>query len=272
MGGTLVNQLMINPQGKVVMGRRADMDVLPVFIGYDSREPEAYEVAKISLMRHSSMPLHIQMLDERALRHAGLYRRKWHTAGAQKVDDIDGKPFSTEFSFTRFLVPALCQWKGFALFVDSDWLFRHDIAELVRNLDADMAVSVCKQNYVPHSDTKMDGQVQQKYFRKNWSSFMVFNCEHPSNRMLTVDAVNQEPGSWLHGFGWVPDNEIGDIDHGWNWIAGTTAIEPLGVHMTTGGPWFPHLRHEKQPYFDEWRAVARSIGVWRKLEAQDERQ
>jgi len=259
--------LIYDAVNQIKLVHKANIDILPVFIGYDSREPEAYEVAKVSLLRHSTFPLHVQMLDERALRHAGLYRRKWHTEGTQKIDNVDGKPFSTEFSFTRFLIPALCQWKGYALFVDSDWLFRADIKKLVQNIDADMAVNVCKQDYVPKSEVKMDGQVQQKYFRKNWSSFMLFNCEHPTNKMLTVEAVNNEPGSWLHGFGWVPDNEIGDVDHRWNWIDGTTKGEPLAVHMTTGGPWFKHLRNATEPYFDEWRAMARSIGVWRTLEA-----
>lgn len=258
---------MQDAKGNVVQGKPANIDLLPVFIGYDSREPEAYEVAKVSLLRHTSLPVHVQMLDERALRHAGLYRRTWHSEGAQKIDDTDGKPFSTEFSFTRFLIPALCQWHGYALFVDSDWLFRADIKKLTRNINADYAVSVCKQDYVPKCDTKMDGQAQQKYFRKNWSSFMLFNCGHPSNRFLTVEAVNEEPGSWLHSISWVPDNEIGDIDHKWNWIDGTTKGEALGAHFTLGGPWFPHLRNANQPYFDEWRQVARSCGVWRTLEA-----
>jgi hypothetical protein len=245
-------------------------DILTVFVGFDSREPEAYEVAKASLLKHASMPVMVRKLDERALRHSGLYQRQWQAEGNQKIDLVDGKPFSTEFSFTRFLVPALMQWDGYAVFVDCDWLFRADIAELLHEIDPKKAIQVCKQKYVPSTDIKMDGQVQQRYFRKNWSSFMVWNCSHPTNRMLTVDAVNFEPGSWLHGLGWCPDYEIGDLRHQWNFIDGTTSGEPLGVHYTTGGAWFPHLRNSNAPYFEDWRNMAKEIGIWRHMcERQD---
>lgn len=207
------------------------------------------------------MPVHIQPLKERALRHAGLFYRPWRTEGSQKIDVNDGKPFSTEFSFTRFLVPALCQWEGWALFLDCDWLFMADIADLLKELDDTKAVMVCQQEYRPTAETKMDGQRQEKYWRKNWSSFVAFNCSHPTNRMLTVSAVNEEPGSWLHGFGWVPDKEIGLLDPRWNWIEGTTAGKPLGVHYTLGGPWFPHM--QDVAFAEEWRREAKRIGVWR---------
>lgn len=236
-------------------------EILPVFIGYDSREPEAWQVAKASILRRTTMPVHICGLDERALRFAGLYRRRWHAENGQKVDDNDGRPFSTEFSFTRFLVPALCQWQGWALFMDCDQLMMTDIAEILHEMD-DSAVMVCKQFHAPKTDTKMDGQAQQRYFRKNWSSFMLFNCGHPQNMRLTVDAVNNEPGSWLHGFGWCDDQAIGSLKPQWNWIDGTTEGKPLNVHFTEGGPWFEHMRWDDKPYFEEWRETARSLGLF----------
>jgi hypothetical protein len=250
--------------------KKVPVDVLPVFIGYDSREPEAYEVAKASILKHATMPVHIQKLNERALRHSTLYRRTWHAEGNQKVDDIDGKPFSTEFSFSRFLVPALCQWEGWAVFMDCDQLFKADIAKLLHEADPKKAIQVCKQRYIPNDGLKMDGMRQEKYFRKNWSSFMLWNCAHATNRMLTTDAVNCEPGSWLHGLGWCPDDEIGDLNHGWNWIDGTSKVEPLNVHYTLGGPWFPHMRDSNAPYFEDWRNMAKEIGIWRHMcERQD---
>jgi hypothetical protein len=244
--------------------------VLPIFIGYDSREPEAYEVARASILKHATMAVHIQKLDQRALRHSGLYKRKWHAEGNQKIDDVDGKPFSTEFSFSRFLVPALMQWEGWAIFMDCDQLFVSDVAEILHEMDPDKAVQVCQQRYEAVDGLKMDGMRQEKYFRKNWSSFMLFNCGHATNKMLTPDVVNQEPGSWLHGLSWVPDNEIGELNHGWNWIDGTTKGDPKNVHYTLGGPWFPHMRNMNAPYFEEWRQAAKDLGVWRHMcEAQD---
>lgn len=245
-------------------------DVLPVWIGYDSREPEAYEVAKASILKHATMPVLVQKLDQRALHHAGLYRRTWRAEGYQKIDNIDNKPFSTEFSFSRFLVPALQQWEGWGLFLDCDQLFLTDIAEILDEMDASKAVQVCKQNYDPVEGIKMDGMKQEKYFRKNWSSVMLFNCSHPSNKLLTPDVVNGEPGSWLHGFGWLGDGDIGELNDGWNWIAGTTKVPAKNVHMTLGGPWFPHMRHLNEPYFEEWRQACRDLALWRHMcERQD---
>ena len=235
------------------------VDLLPVYIGWDSREDDAWQVARSSLLKHASCAVHIQPLMERELRFAGLYRRHWEAKDGHKHDRLDGKPFSTEFSFTRFLVPALCQWRGWALFADCDFLFRADVARLLECADDRYAVMVCKQRYEPKSDVKMDGQSQQRYFRKNWSSFLLFNCAHPSNLMLSVDAVNREHGSWLHGFGWLPDGQIGSLPPAWNWIEGTSEGEPLAVHYTQGGPWFRNYRHVK--YADEWLAEARRIGV-----------
>ena len=246
--------------------KKVNIDVLPVFIGYDSREPEAYEVCKHSLLKHSSIALHIQKLDERMLRYMGVYKRKWYAEGNQKYDVTDGKPFSTEFSFTRFLVPAMCQYEGYAVFMDCDQLMMVDIEKLIHEIDPKKAVQVCKQAQNITSDVKMDGQKQEKTYRKNWSAFMVYNCGHPSARNLTVEAVNNEPGAWLHGFGWCPDSDIGKLDNRWNWIAGTTSGEPYNVHYTSGGPWFPHMRYGTEPYFDDWRKAAREIGVWKQLE------
>lgn len=235
-------------------------NAIPVFIGYDEREPEAYEVCKASLLKHASIPLHIIPLKEKPLREAGLYTRKFHMDGKQRIDDIDGKPFSTDFSFTRFLVPALCQWEGPAMFVDSDFLFRKDfwLAQVMNSWVG--AVWVCKQKYEPQAALKMDGQAQQRYKRKNWSSLMIFNCGECNH--LTPATVNMEPGSWLHGFEWCRDEEIGALPPQWNWIDGTTDGEPSAVHFTAGGPWFEHLRWSNAPYFEEWREAAKELGLW----------
>lgn len=233
--------------------------VLPVFIGYDSREHDAYRVASSSLRKHSSIAVHVQPLDEPALRLAGLYERHWRSEGGQKYDLVDGKPFSTGFSFTRFLVPALCQWQGWAIFVDCDFLFMADIAELVKSFDDKYAVMCCQQNYVPQSQIKMDGQLQQKYNRKNWSSLMAFNCGHSKNKALTPSWVNSQHGCELHAMSWLHDHEIGNLDHRWNWLYGTTAGKPLAVHYSEGGPWFKN--YQNCAYASDWLDEAYRIGI-----------
>lgn len=234
---------------------------LPVYIGFDPREEVAFDVCRHSLIMRSTTPLHVVGLKRPALQYAGLYRRTFHVEQGQQIDDIDNRPFSTEFSFSRFLVPALCQYEGWALFVDCDFLFLADIAELLPAMDDSKAVMVCKQLHDPHELVKMDGVAQTRYLRKNWSSLMFMNCGHPATRRLTVDAVNREPGSWLHQFQWLPDDCIGELPPQWNWIEGVTEGAPKAVHYTVGGPWFPD--YKSVAYAQEWRDEY--AGAYRKM-------
>lgn len=227
-------------------------ELLPVVIGFDPREEVAFDVCCFSLLRRSSIPLHVQALHRAELQACGLYRRQVrYREDGHPVDAIDGRPFSTEFTFTRFLVPALCRYQGWALFVDCDFLFLADVAELASLRNHSKAVMVCQQVHDPAEDVKMDGCAQSRYRRKNWSSLMLFNCGHPAVRRLTAAAVNEQPGSWLHGFEWLRDDEIGALPPEWNWIAGTTRGEPKAVHYTSGGPWFAD--HASVAFAHEWR-------------------
>lgn len=230
-------------------------EVLPVFIGYDERERDAYDVCSFSLQRKSSIALHVRALKHRELRERGLFTRPWRIDGAtgRYIDERDGRPFSTEFAFTRFLVPAIQDYDGWALFMDCDILALADIGMIVREFDDSKAVMVVKQNHIPQCDTKMDGQIQSVYPRKNWSSVMAFNCGHPSNRGLTPEFVNHAPGRDLHGLSWLEDEEIGALDPGWNFLVGETknTVKPKLMHYTNGGPWFEHMR--KVPFAGWWQ-------------------
>jgi hypothetical protein len=225
------------------------MHELTVYVGYDAREHDAYEVCKRSLLAHSP-DVTVIPLKADELRADGLFWREYREEGSQKYDVRDGKPFSTDFSFTRFLVPAIHK-EGFALFCDCDFLFRDDVRKLP--LYRESAVSVVKHVYQPGKGTKMDGQKQENYPRKNWSSFMLWNCDHPANRTLTPDVVNFQSGSWLHALKWLMDYEIGNLDEKWNWIAGSSKGDrPSAVHFTTGTPAMPG--YENVPFADEWRS------------------
>lgn len=227
-------------------------EVLPVFIGHDVREQIAYEVCRYSMARRSTKPLYHVALKEQALRYIGMMDRPVWREGVQRIDGRDGKPYSTDFSFTRFLVPALCQYDGWALFCDCDFLFLADVAELFDLADDSCAAMVVKHDHAPGESVKMDGVQQTVYRRKNWSSLILWNCGHPSNKRLTVEAVNTRSGSWLHGFDWLADDEIGTLPVGWNWLSGVTteATPPKAVHYTLGGPWFPDCRDV--PRGDQW--------------------
>lgn len=222
-----------------------------IYIGYDPREQDAVDVLIDTIKTSASEPLNIVTLNMTALRRIGLYRRSPDTDstcwgknqdGIMR-DEFDKKPFSTEFSFTRFLVPHLNQYEGFALFIDCDMFFMGDPCELFRKyatIDAP-PIQVVKHNYSStDNSTKMYGCPQTNYSRKNWSSLILWNCSHPSNFNLTVDDVNTKSGNWLHNFRWLNDDEIGTLPEEWNWLDGhsNSDIYPKNVHFTTGGPWF----------------------------------
>ncbi|MCZ8195893.1 MAG: hypothetical protein O9253_02360 [Aquidulcibacter sp.] len=206
------------------------MNPLKVFIGFDSREPDAYEVAKYSVLRHSSIELEVVPLIAHDLRNQGVYWRE--------TDPLA----STEFTYTRFLAPHLAGFEGKAVFFDCDFLWCGDIARLMASAIGEFAVWCVKHNYVPKERTKMDGVVQSDYPRKNWSSLMVFNANHYSTRKLTVDTVNSQLPAYLHRMQWADDSEIGELDLTWNWLEGVYEKPeegvPKAIHFTRGGPWF----------------------------------
>lgn len=230
---------------------------LRIFIGHDGREAIATDVCERSLLETSSRALAIDRLTEPALRHIGLFKREWSMQGGVKVDARDRRPFSTDFAFTRWLVPALMQHRGWALFCDGDFLWLDDVAKIFALADPGFAVMVVKHGPLEEAGTKMDGQAQQPYFRKNWSSLTLWNCGHPSNQRLTPFHANSMAGQWLHGFSWLEDGEIGVLPARWNWLSGIdpqpAAGGPGAVHFTRGIPCF--AGYEGSPYAEHWRKV-----------------
>lgn len=254
-----------------------------IYIGHDPREHRAVEVLIDSIERQASRPISVVTLNALALRRAGLYRRTPHVDSTcwgrppskDMVDAFDGRPFSTDFSFTRFLIPALNQYEGFALFMDCDMYFRADPCQLFDEFarpDAPPISCVQHQYDGGGATTKMYGCVQQAYSRKNWSSFVLWSCGHPANFNLTVDDVSTKPGRWLHNFQWLADDQIGALPEAWNWLDGHSSaeIDPFNVHFTTGGPWFTKeaglgydtwqpKREKDAEYCREWLALASKL-------------
>lgn len=226
-----------------------------IFVGYDERESLAYRACVNSLHGMASAPFHVEPLRADRLRRAGLYWRCYDEHDGQRVDWSDGRPFSTDFTYTRFLVPALCQWLGVALFCDSDFMWRRDVSLLLKQYDPRYAVQVVKHDHRPPEKVKMRGQAQAVYPRKNWSSLMLWNCEHPANSGLTPDVVNMREGRWLHRFGWLDDDQIGGLAPEWNWLEGEAGdLDPAAVHYTRGTP--DMHGHHDAPFADEWRRWA----------------
>jgi hypothetical protein len=217
---------------------------LRIFVGWDSREQEAYEVARYSLIKRASVPVTIEPIKIEDMRRAGLYWRE--------ADPLA----STEFTYTRFLTPTLANYSGWALFCDCDFLWLGDIAGLLKYTKSPRAVHCVQHRYEPTDTSKMDGATQTNYPRKNWSSLMLMNCDHPQVQSLTPDVVNRESGAYLHRMQWVDDDNIGSLPVQWNWLEGwnfkPTAHVPKAVHFTRGGPWLE--QYQDADYADLWRA------------------
>lgn len=223
-----------------------------IFIGFDPREAAAFAVARDSIRRHLTQRIPITGLVLSDLREHGYYRRPTEIRDGRLWDVISEAPMSTQFSISRFLVPYLAN-DGWALFIDCDFLARGDVSKLFDLADTSKAVMVVKHDYRPTETTKMDGQVQTAYPRKNWSSACLFNVRSPANAGLTVDYVNSVPGRELHRFGWLSDEDIGELHPRWNYLVGHTkdVKNPVLVHFTEGLP--IQAGYESCEYADEWR-------------------
>lgn len=226
-----------------------------IYIGWDPREEAAFAVARHSVLRHmsQSIPVHSLVLND--LVRQGLYKRpiEYRNDGKQMWDTLSDAPMSTQHANARFLVPHVAK-TGWALFMDGDMLARGDLSQVFEGLDDDKAVYCVKHVHAPPPGIKMDGQLQTLYARKNWSSFIIFNCAHEANNALTLDIINSLPGRDLHRLCWLDDSEIGTLDPKWNFLVGHSdpSIDPMIVHHTSGTPDMPG--YENEPYADEWRA------------------
>jgi hypothetical protein len=224
-----------------------------IWIGFDPREAQAFAVCRSSIRHYLTSPIPIKGVVLHDLQKSGLYTRPVERRGDQLYDPISGAPMSTEFAISRFFVPLLAK-SGLALFMDCDILCRGSLARLleVAAFCTTKAVYCVKHEHNPNYSVKMDGQAQTRYARKNWSSVMLFNCDHPSNKALTKDFLNTVPGRDLHRFCWLRDDEIGELHPKWNYLVGHTKTDedPQLVHFTDG---IPSMRgYEHVEFSDEY--------------------
>jgi len=211
--------------------------MINVYIGYDPREAVAFSVLARSIHARASEPVSIAPLMLSQLK--SILTRERHPLQ------------STDFSFSRFLVPCLSGYSGWSVFMDCDMLMLEDIARLWELREDRYAVMVVKHHHVPVETVKFLGEPQSKYEKKNWSSVMLFN--NARCRALTPEYVNNASGLDLHQFKWLESDEhIGALPGRWNHLVGYSA--PLRdaalVHYTLGGPYFEKYR--ECAYAEEW--------------------
>lgn len=222
--------------------------MIRIFVGYDPREAAAYHTFCQSVLENATEPLSFTPLADNTLLD--------YTFCDQHEDG------SNAFTYSRFLVPALCQYEGWAIFCDGDMLCLDDIAELWRLRDTRYAVQVVKHDYKTKHPVKYMGAKNEDYPRKNWSSVVLWNCGHPANRILTADRVARQTGAWLHRFEWLDDDQIGALPIWWNWLVTEYNYNPdiCLAHFTLGIPAFDGC--EGCDHSREWfKAVERAMYV-----------
>ena len=212
------------------------MRPIPIFIGYDPREAIAYHTCVNSIIRHSSVPVSIIPL---ALNTLSTYDET-HNDG------------SNQFIYSRFLVPHLMDYVGWAIFMDGDMVVRDDIAKLWELKNDAMDVMVVKHDYQTKMTEKYLGSKNENYPRKNWSSVILWNCGSYPNRKLTPVFVQSSTGAELHRFTWINDARIGELPIEWNWLPdefGENESAKL-LHYTLGTPCF--MEFARTPMADVW--------------------
>ncbi len=222
---------------------------LTIYIGYDEKEKINYDVLVHSINRNQSNPVTIKPLIQSELRKSGSYYR----------DSQDG--CATEFGFTRFLVPHLNDYQGWAVFMDCDMLLTRDPWEIMDHTNPEKSALCCQHDYKSSTNIKMDNMKQGSFPRKNWSSFILYNCEHPDCKRLTPESIANGSPAYLHQFKWTTDNKLGIMPLEFNWLVGEYDLYqkgkelPFNLHYTLGSPAFADLGFEQYrncDYGDVW--------------------
>lgn len=230
--------------GMAQLGSTWGAVMIRVFVGYDHIVEVTHHVLSHSIQRNTKRPVSITPIELRQL--------------SDVIDRPREPEQSNEFTFTRWLVPYLCNYKGHAIFMDCDMLLRGDINDLWEMIDEQYAIQCVKHDHVPTEDTKFLGTMQTKYSRKNWASVMIFN--NARCKALTPEYVNTASRLDLHQFKWLDDdNLIGGLPPEWNHLVDCNPPNPNAkiVHFTLGGPYFNE--HKNCEFADEWFETHQSM-------------
>jgi len=214
--------------------------MLKIFVGFDGEvEPVAYHVFCQSVIEKATIPVSFTPLALNTLENY-----------IETHDDG-----SNAFIYSRFLVPYLCDFRGYALYVDGDMLCRDDINNLIDEIDPFAAVSVVQHDYKTKHSVKYCGNKNEDYPKKNWSSLMFWDCGHHKNKKLTPEYIMKHEGKHLHRFEWLKNDFVdlvGELPKEWNWLVSEYDYNPDAklVHFTIGTPCFTD--YSRCDYAEEW--------------------
>jgi lipopolysaccharide biosynthesis glycosyltransferase len=199
------------------------LEKINLVVGFDQKESIAYHVFCQSVIEYSTLPIQFIPLKINC-----------------RTNNLNQNDGSNAFTYSRFLTPYLMDFRGWAIFADGDMVCKDDLAKLWDLRDSTKAVQVVKHNYKTKHSKKYLGNKNEDYPRKNWSSMILWNCEHSKNKLLTPSFVEGKSGSYLHRFSWLDDEEIGELNAEWNWLAIEFEDNDNAkiIHYTLGTPCF----------------------------------
>jgi hypothetical protein len=200
------------------------IDPLRIFIGVDPRQTVGLTTLFHSIAKNSSKPVAITplILSQLPITRRGL----------------------TEFTYSRFLVPWLCNFRGRALFMDADIVVTGDVAELFELGDMNAV------------------QVMQEQPQFEWPSVMLFNCG--ACLRLTPEYVNDEKNA-LMDLKWAP--YVGKLPPEWNHCVGYQEPKEAKLyHYTQGLPcWFETKGLPEDHHWTEAHQAANATVPWKEL-------
>jgi lipopolysaccharide biosynthesis glycosyltransferase len=213
--------------------------LIKLYVGYDPREAAVYHTFCQSVIENTSTPVSFIPLHK------------------DMLNNFDGQQDGTNaFIYSRYLIPYLEGWDGWAIFCDGDMHANADMAELWALRDKSKAVQVVKHDYQTKHARKYIGTPIENdnidYPRKNWSSVTLWNCAHPRHKYLIPENVANVGGKYLHRFEWLNDEDIGELPIEWNWLEGEYNPNPSAklVHQTLGSPGF--TQYAETPSSRDW--------------------
>ena len=210
-------------------------ELIKIVVGFDQRESVAYHTFVQSIIEKSSLPISFIPLSINTL----------------KGYEENHEDRSNDFVYSRFLTPYLNNFEGWAIFADGDMICQADIKELWDLRDKRKAVQVVKHDYKTKATKKYLGNKNENYPKKNWSSLILWNCEHPCHKILTPSFIQNQTGAFLHRLSWIKNEEIGELKKEWNWLA--MEYEEKNdinlVHYTIGTPCFKEYENSSLSYF-----------------------
>ena len=207
-----------------------------IYIGYDSRHQQLPIIAKNSIEETIKRGMgNGHLVDEM------MFIPEIKFLDKSKIPEYNREYAnqSTEFTYSRFLIPYLENYEGFSMFIDDDFIFEKSLLPMFYYLHPDDAVACIQYPQYKHDSTKFDGEINIDYPCKLWSSLMIFNNGHEDCKKLTPEVINTWTGKQLHQFEWT--DKISKIPEKYIFTEGyddpKTKWDFNGIHYTRGGPW-----------------------------------